>query len=69
MPFGLGPFGWAYISPYWNPWAWRLPWYSPYWSPWAPLTKEQETAWLKEQANFLETQLTEIKKRLEELQK
>lgn len=72
MLFGMGPLGWAYAPPYWNPWAWRWPWYGgalPYWSPWGAMPKEQEIAMLEDQARALERDLESIRKRLEELRK
>lgn len=72
MPFGIGSLGWAYGYPYWDPWAWRSPWYrgvSPYWSPWGTMPKEQEIAMLEDQARALEGDLEDIRKRLEELKK
>jgi len=56
---------------YYYPWSWGLPghWCRPPidW-PWAaPISKEQETAILEEQAKILESELDSIKKRLEEI--
>ena len=71
MPFGMGPAGWwmwPYAAQSMSHW---YPWYGPYWSPlpYAPMTKEQETAMLEDQAKVLEDQLAEIKSRLAELEK
>jgi hypothetical protein len=44
-----------------------LPWMTPYGVP--ALPREQEIAMLEDQAKFLEEQLTEIRKRIEELKK
>jgi predicted nucleic acid-binding Zn-ribbon protein len=38
-------------------------------SPWAPLSKEQEIAMLEDEARALESDLDNIRKRLEELRK
>lgn len=61
----------------WFPWLPRwwwtgvygptLPWMTPYGVP--ALPREQEIAMLEDQAKFLEEQLTEIRKRIEELKK
>jgi len=70
MPFGTGPAGW-HAWPYMAYWmrCWH-PWYTaPYWSPFQPLTKEEEEAFLQDQAKILEDQLSQIKKRLGELKK
>jgi len=75
MPLGMGRLGWAYLG-YWHPWF-RVPpywWlgfhpYWPYWSPWGALPREQEIAMLNDQARMLEQELSQIKARLEELQK
>ena len=70
MPFGMGPTGW-HAWPYMAYWtrSWH-PWYGmPYWSPFQPFTKEEEEAFLKDQAKMLEEQLAQIKKRLGELKK
>lgn len=70
MPFGMGPTGW-YAWPYMFNWMrFYYPWHTaPYWAPFQPLIKEEEEAFLKDQANILEEQLAQIKKRLEELKK
>jgi len=70
MPFGFGPAGW-YAWPYMYRWmrGWH-PWYAiPYWPPFQPFTKEEEEAFLKDQAKLLQEQLGQIQKRLEELKK
>jgi hypothetical protein len=70
MPFGMGPTGW-YAWPYMA--YWMRGW-SPHWpfaypaAPWF-FTKEEEKAFLEDQASALEDQLAQIKKRLEELKK
>ena len=70
MPFGIGPAGW-YASPYMAYWMrFSYPWYTaPYWAPFQPLTKEEEEAFLEDQAKMLEDQLSQLKKRLGELKK
>ena len=73
MPFGMGPLGWAYPYPYWHHWYGRFapysfPWVAPYWSPWGAMPKEQEVAMLNDQARMLEEELSQVRKRLEELQ-
>jgi hypothetical protein len=68
MPFGMGPFGWAYVYPYAYPWAWT-PGYAPWtpYAPWGAMPKEQEMAMLEDEARALERDLEAIKKRLTEL--
>jgi hypothetical protein len=73
MPFGMGPLGWAYLQ-CWHPrYGWSFPhgWpgFYPYWSPWGTPSKEQEIAMLNDQASMLEQELSQIRTRLEELQK
>lgn len=70
MPFGMGPTGW-YAWPHMFHWMrFYYPWHTvPYWSPFQPFTKEEEEAFLEDQAKILEEQLVQIKKRLEELKK
>jgi hypothetical protein len=82
MPFGMGPYGW-FVTPYaylywrcrWLPWLPRWWWtgiYGPItWTPYGVpvLPKEQEIAMLEDHAKFLEEQLVEIRKRIEELKK
>jgi len=70
MPFGMGPAGWYMwpYSPYWM--RYEYPGYTvPYWSPFQPPTKEEEIAFLEDQANILENQLAKINKRLKELKR
>ena len=45
-----------------------MPWGAPYWSPWGAMPKEQEVAMLNGQARMLEEELSQVRKRLEELQ-
>lgn len=70
MPFGMGPAGW-YAWPYMAYWmrCWHPQWPSPYFAPPWFSTKEEEKAFLEDQANILEDQLAQIKKRLEDLKK
>lgn len=85
MPFGMSPAGWfmwpwlAQWFPYYGyPW-YRVPYPGygiagygvPYRVPYAypPMTKEQETSMLEEQARVLQQQLDQINARLKELQK
>ena len=79
MPFGMGPAGWfmwpywAQWLRYWYPWSWYgVPYYgyTGYGLPYAPpMTKEQETAMLQDQAKALQQELDRINARLKELQK
>jgi hypothetical protein len=70
MPFRMGPTGWyawpymAHRMTYLDPYGY-FPYYS---SPWF-FTKEEERTYLEGQANILEDQLAQVKKRLEELKK
>jgi hypothetical protein len=70
MPFGMEPTGW-YAWPhifYWMRFCY--PWHTaPYWSPFQSFTKEEEEAFLEDQAKILEEQLSQLKKRLGELKK
>ncbi len=71
MPLGMGPAGWwmwPYTTQWMSPWH---PWYGAHWPsfPYAPMTDEQETAMLQDQAKLLEDQLAQIKSRLAELRK
>jgi len=84
MPFGMGPWGWL-IWPYWAQWlGYWYPWslygapyygypyygYTGYGAPYAtPMTKEQETTMLQDQAKALQQELDRINARLKELQK
>lgn len=70
MAFGMGSAGW-YTWPYTAYWMrQRYPYgFFPYYaSPWF-FTREEEEDFLKGQANILEDQLAQIKKRLEDLKK
>ena len=70
MSFGMGPAGW-HAWPHMYYWMRSCyPWYGmPYWPPFQPFTKEEEEAFLKDQAKVLQEQLAQIQKRLEELKK
>ena len=66
MPLGLGPAGW-FLYPGFNPYIgnpYRRYGYPGYGY---PMSKEQEKAMLEQEAKVLEDQLTQIRKRLEEL--
>lgn len=70
MPFGMGPAGW-YMWPQMANWRmYGAPWlYTPYW-PHPPFpSQEYEEQFLKDQAILLEDQLSQINKRLKELEK
>lgn len=55
---------------YYRGWGWpRYWWRVPHFGPWAPVTKEQEIAFLEEEARILESELEAIRERLEELKK
>ncbi|MGQ9514489.1 MAG: DUF5320 domain-containing protein [Thermoproteota archaeon] len=78
-----GWFPGQYVYPYWGwgrcrwfPWLPRWWWtgiygpISPYYRPMTPpISKEEEVAMLEQEAKFLELELAQIKKRLEELKK
>jgi len=76
MPLGLGPAGW-FLYPGFNPyignpyWRYGYPGYGyplyGYPGYGYPMSKEQEKAMLEQEAKVLEDQLTQIRKRLEEL--
>lgn len=70
MPYGMGRAGW-YAWPQAAFWMrYGPPWYpAAYWPPFQPWTKEEEKAMLEDQVEILEGQLSQIKKRLEELEK
>ncbi len=69
----MGPAGWfmlPYFAQWMRYWGYSYPWYSfPYWFPYPPLTEEEEKAMLEQQKKILEDELTQINKRLTELQK
>jgi hypothetical protein len=69
MPFGMDPRGW-FAWPYMAYWMRRMPpWYAMPWLPFPPLTKEEEESYLQEQINAMEAEISQMKKRLEELKK
>jgi len=72
----VAPYRYPYARFPYMPWFWwcgRRGWGRGVWGPplstwpWMPWTKEQEKAFLEEQAKALEEELEMIKKRLEEL--
>jgi hypothetical protein len=71
LGFGRGR-GWRRggFFPFWaSPYPWMMPYgYPSYASPWS-FTEEEEKTGLEGQANILEDQLAQVKKRLEELKK
>jgi len=66
MPLGLGPAGW-FLYPGFNPYIGNPYWRYGYPGYGYPMSKEQEKAMLEQEAKVLEDQLTQIRKRLEEL--
>jgi hypothetical protein len=62
-------FGWARAGYGWPAWGAAGYPYAPYTEPFAPtMTAEQELAGLKQQADYFQDALDEIKKRIEELE-
>lgn len=64
--FGWGP-PWGFRPPFWGwgPMAWGGEGYGP--GPWAQPTREEEIAWLKEQAEMLKAEMEAVKRRIDEL--
>ncbi len=79
MSYGVGRFGWTCFHP-WHHHSWHHchggpdPYYdwpvaAPYRAPWGAVPKDQEMAMLEDEARALEEELSQIKKRLEEIKR
>jgi len=70
MPFGMGPAGWGNRSyGYGRGRCWHPAWYEASVPPWGAPTKEEEIRFLGGEARFLQEELNQIEKKLEELKK
>jgi len=59
MPWGMGPWGWAWAGP-WGPAGAA--------GPWAAMPKEGQVAWLKAQIRLVENHLAWLKEQLAALE-
>ena len=68
MPFGMGPAGWGnHPFGYGRGWCWHPGWYGTPVPPWEPPTNEEEIRFLEGEEKFLQEELNQIEKKLQEL--